>query len=213
MNALFYLIKKLFRAAKWWKKWNSMPEWHEMKCCSVRLFAIRETTKIFVSLSAARSVRLRLFQNWNSLCCKCQAFITHNLFISLHIKLVMFFFVYMAIESQGCMPAQGLIAQATLFPCAQLRSPSVAAWVCLSCDRFCYRNVVLVEFPLKRNNRRSEDEEEDAGGVRRETKFNTQQLPNTSLLILFLSSCIQKCVYVCASSLIVLSIAMHPMFP
>lgn len=116
MNALFYLIKKLFRAAKWWKKWNSMPEWHEMKCCSVRLFAIRETTKIFVSLSAARSVRLRLFQNWNSLCCKCQAFITHNLFISLHIKLVMFFFCIYGNRESGMHAGSGIDCTSHSFP-------------------------------------------------------------------------------------------------
>lgn len=42
-------------------------------------------------------------------------------------------------------------------------------------------------------------------GVRKETKFNTQQLP-ISRLFLKVFSCLSVCVYVCASSLIVLTI-------
>lgn len=105
---------------------------NDMKGCFYEALIKRE--KSF--LSTTLSVRLRLFQNWNSQCCKCQAFITHNLFISLHIKLVNVLLCCVRAIRDACRRRWWMIAQ-VFFPCAQLRSPAVAHEV-FSC-RYCYR--------------------------------------------------------------------------
>lgn len=113
------------------------------------------------------SVRLRLFQNWNSQCCKCQAFITHNLFISLHIKLVNVFSSVLCESDQGCMQTT-MMNDCTSSPCAQITFPSCSSWgfSCRYCYRMCSRRVSI---EIERRTAR------DEGGKRR----NENLTPNS----------------------------------
>lgn len=118
----------------------------DMKCCFYE--ALIKKGETFLSTRRYVSVRLRLFQNWNSQCCKCQAFITHNLFISLHIKLANVFLCAMW-EWSGMHVDDDdeWLHKLALFTCAQLRFPAVIHEV-LRADIVIV--CALVEFPMKK---------------------------------------------------------------
>lgn len=125
---------------------------------------------------------MRLFRNWNgnwnSQCCKCQAFITHNLFISLHIKLVnVVSFTVLGAQccesDQGCMQTTTTTTMMNDFTaqnsvCA-ITFPAVALVVYPHVMLLSYEQFLPSSFHWKRSKKN-----------KKKRKFNTQQLPNKS---------------------------------